>query len=140
VPFDDDQSVPSLWRALGRLEESTASMARLMELEQQQAREHRHEVREQIQASNDRTEKVIESLTEQISSLAASANTNTKQHASQAGAWALSRWLFATVLSLATLSAGWLGGKRGAIEAPCGTKAAPPPVEHHHIDKSNPQR
>ena len=115
-------------------------MARLMELEQQQAREHRHEVREQIQASNDRTEKVIQALTAQVASLAASANTNAEQHASQSGAWAISRWLFAAVLSLATLSAGWFGGKRGAIEAPCGTKAASPPVEHHHIDKSPPRR
>jgi hypothetical protein len=115
-------------------------MARLMELEQQQAREHRHEVREQIQASNDRTEKVIQALTAQVASLAASANTNAEQHASQTGAWAVSRWLFAAVLSLATLSAGWFGGKRGAIEAPCTKTATQAPVEHHHIDKSPPRR
>ena len=115
-------------------------MARLMELEQQQAREHRGEVREQIQASNARTEKLIQALTEQVGELARTTSAGSMQHASQGGAWALSRWLFGAVLAVATLSAGWLGGKRGVMEAPCiqQQQQRPAAAQPHSIIKAAP--
>jgi hypothetical protein len=126
VPPDDYQ-IAQLTRDLGKLEGIVHSMTQMIQLEHDLVKEARKEAREQLDASNIRSEQILRGLADQIATLTAASGSNATDHAKRDGALALSRWLFATGLTISVAVAGWYGGKRGAIEAPLCPNSTPQP-------------
>jgi len=74
----------------------------------------RKELYAYIEASNDRNEKIVKALSDQIAVLIRDDRTNEAAHARQDGAWGVSRWAFAAGLSIVGLLFGWAGYERGS--------------------------
>ena len=106
-----------LERDLGRLEGVVESLVASVRMEHETARITRDEDRKAMGALGERMERAVSGLAEEVKKLAnESARQDAaiiKKQAGSDGAWGISRWLFATALTVAMLLTSWVGSKTG---------------------------
>ena len=90
------------------------SLVRGIQMDRESASSQRKELYAYIEASNDRNEKIVKNLSDQISVLVRAERENESQHARRDGAWDLSRWAFAAMISVVGILFAWAGYYRGA--------------------------
>ena len=76
----------------------------------------RRELYAYIEASNDRNEKVVKALSDQIAALVQSDRDIESDHARRDGAWGVSRWTFAAMISLIGLVFAYAGYQQGSYD------------------------
>jgi len=123
----DDTAFIRLERDLGRLEGVVESLVRGIQMDRESASTQRKELYAYIEASNDRNEKIVKGLSDQISVLLQADRVNERDHARRDGAWDLSRWAFAAMISVVGILFAWAGYYRGTqtIEDTCPATGQP---------------
>lgn len=132
---EEEHRLRTLERDLGRLEGIVESMAASMKMEHEMARISRADDRQTIKELGEKMERAVTDLASEVKKIAQeSAQQDAVIHVKQAstdGAWGLSRWIFATALTIAMLATSWLGSRAGsgrlqdAVEPLCPRSAAP---------------
>lgn len=115
---DSDQRLRTLERDLGRLEGVVESLVASVRMEHETARTARADDRQALAELGERMERAVSGLADEVKKLAKDsakqdAVISTKQ-ATTDGALGVSRWIFATALTLAMLLTSWLGSKAGS--------------------------
>lgn len=122
-----------LERDLGRLEGVVESLVRGIQMDRDAAIGQRKELYAYIEASNDRNEKVVQALSDQIAALVKSDRTLENDYARRDGAWGVSRWTFAAMLSVIGLVLAWAGYLQGSYNGPPpGSHNSPPALPRRH--------
>lgn len=115
---DDDQRLRTLERDLGRLEGVVESLVASVRMEHETARAARADDRQALNELGERMERAVTGLADEVKKLAQdSAKQDAVIGAKQAstdGALGISRWIFATALTIAMLLTSWLGSKAGS--------------------------
>jgi len=111
----DESHLIRLERDLGRLEGIVGQLVRGISQDRLNSEEQRKALYAYIEASNTRSEKLIEGLAQQIKALADNDKAVMQSAASTKGQWALSRYLLVTAISMVAIISGYLGGMRAAM-------------------------
>lgn len=112
----DDGHLIRLERDLGRLEGIVGELVRGIAQDRANSEEQRKSLYSFIESSNERSEKLIEGLAEQVRRLAEADSRAMQKEASTKGQWALSRWFLVTGLTVVALVSGYLGGLRASVQ------------------------
>jgi hypothetical protein len=110
----EDTAFIRLERDLGRLEGVVESLVRGIQMDRESASAQRRELYAYIEASNDRNEKIVKNLSDQIAALVKADRSYDRIHARSDGAWGVSRWTFTAGISLIALLFTWVGYQQGA--------------------------
>jgi hypothetical protein len=115
---DHEQRLRTMERDLGRLEGVVESLVSSVRMEHETARNARADDRVALNELGERMERAFSGLAEEVKKLATdSAAQDAMISAKQAntdGAIGISRWLFASALSVALLLTSWLGSRAGS--------------------------
>jgi hypothetical protein len=122
----DDTAFIRLERDLGRLEGVVESLVRGIQMDRDAASAQRRELYAYIEASNDRNEKVVRALSDQIAALVQSDRDIESDHARRDGAWGVSRWTFAAMISLIGLVFAYAGYQQGSHDGASYGRPRPP--------------
>jgi type I site-specific restriction endonuclease len=132
---DNEQRIRTLERDLGRLEGIVESLVTTVRVEYETARQARVDDRQAMNELGNRMEKVVENLAKEIREVATTTAKQSEELATQqailANTASLSRWLFASVVAILTLTVSYAALTRVAdhpIEPPAREKAKAPAV------------
>ena len=120
--MDEDQRLRTLERDLGRLEGVVESLVGSIRMEHETARAARADDRQAMNELGERMERAVVGLADEVKRLATNAaqqeSTLLKHQAGSDGAWGISRWLFASALTVAMLLVSWVGSRAGSGQLP----------------------
>ena len=130
--MDNEQRIRTLERDLGRLEGIVESLVNTVRVEYETARQARVDDRQAMNELGARMEKVVENLAKEIGDVAKTTAKQSEELATQqailANTASLSRWLFASLVAILTLTVSYAALTRVAdheSEPPAQEKAKP---------------
>ena len=111
--MDNEQRIRTLERDLGRLEGIVESLVTTVRVEYETARQARVDDRQAMNELGSRMEKVVECLAKEIREVAVTTAKQSEDLATQqailANTASLSRWLFASLVAILTLTVSYAG-------------------------------